>query len=345
MKKTNSAVAKALAAIVVVILIVSIAAGVYFLYLPTVWPPEPLPSTETPSSGTVTDSLAPSESTPPPVAVSQYPVAKISASSTNVTAGDTATFSGAGSSDADGNIVSYAWLGPSGSGSGETYECQFTSAGTYTVSLTVTDDDGYIDYTSVEIEVNYVMYTLQEALDGGYVQANIAGDGSCCGDCINLRVTRLVDYTIEIAPLPAGTLLSTTGSAQNMVVLSLTGKSTGGNMYTPTSQILLDTSTPATYIFRAYCINFHKSNPESYDIFQPLGTADANVVKVLGVLDQLPSNVTSLSAVQTAIWAVTDNVSLSELQDIFPSGASQVDNAKTILEAAGIDTSAMQLFG
>ena len=68
------------------------------------------------------------------------------------------------------------------------------------------------------------------------------------------------------------------------------------------------------------------------------------MVKVLNALNGLPDSVTSISAVQTAIWAITDNVSISELSDIFPSGVTQVQNAKTILQAAGIDTSSMLLF-
>ena len=65
------------------------------------------------------------------------------------------TFDGSGSYDPDGIIVSYAWtFGDGESGSGEVVTHSYDSVGTYTVSLTVTDDDGAtdIDYATVTIE-------------------------------------------------------------------------------------------------------------------------------------------------------------------------------------------------
>ncbi len=58
-------------------------------------------------------------------------------------AGDTFTFDGTGSYDTDGTISSYAWnFGDGGSAQGSSVEHQYSSAGTYTVTLEVTDDDG-----------------------------------------------------------------------------------------------------------------------------------------------------------------------------------------------------------
>jgi PKD repeat protein len=74
---------------------------------------------------------------PPPV--NQPPVASFTSSCTDLTC----SFNGSGSTDADGTIVSYAWtFGTDGSGSGATTSHTFSTAGTYNVTLTVTDDDG-----------------------------------------------------------------------------------------------------------------------------------------------------------------------------------------------------------
>lgn len=60
--------------------------------------------------------------------------------------GETVTFDGSGSSDPDGTIVSYEWDFCDGAtGSGETTTHVYASTGTYTVTLTVTDDYGAID--------------------------------------------------------------------------------------------------------------------------------------------------------------------------------------------------------
>jgi formylglycine-generating enzyme required for sulfatase activity len=57
--------------------------------------------------------------------------------------GETLSFSGAGSSDEDGYIVSYAWdFGDGTTGSGVNVTHVYTAAGSYRVTLTVTDDGG-----------------------------------------------------------------------------------------------------------------------------------------------------------------------------------------------------------
>ncbi len=60
-----------------------------------------------------------------------------------VCGGLTCNFNASGSNDPDGNIASYAWdFGDTNGGSGVTPEHPYGTAGTYTVTLIVTDDDG-----------------------------------------------------------------------------------------------------------------------------------------------------------------------------------------------------------
>ena len=85
--------------------------------------------------------------TPPP---NQAPTASFSASSVGLTA----SVDSAASTDADGTIVQRAWtFGDGGTATGSTATHPYTSAGTYTITLTVTDDDGAVGTTTRQVSV------------------------------------------------------------------------------------------------------------------------------------------------------------------------------------------------
>jgi subtilisin family serine protease len=85
---------------------------------------------------------------PPPE--NQAPVASFTFTTNNLTA----SFDANGSDDLDGNIVSYAWtFGDGSTGSGVTTSRTYAAAGTYEVTLTVTDDDGATGTQSKSVTV------------------------------------------------------------------------------------------------------------------------------------------------------------------------------------------------
>lgn len=87
--------------------------------------------------------------------VKQAPVAEATASATSGTAPMTISFSGTNSTDSDGNIVSYSWnFGDGSTATGATVSKSFSAAGTYSVVLTVVDNDGLANSASVTVNVS-----------------------------------------------------------------------------------------------------------------------------------------------------------------------------------------------
>ncbi len=82
------------------------------------------------------------------------PVAQISATPSTVKFGESITFSGAASTDSDGNITSYEWdFGNGDTASGETITYTYSDIGAYNVKLTVSDNDGLSDPTEVSVKI------------------------------------------------------------------------------------------------------------------------------------------------------------------------------------------------
>ncbi|MEO6002400.1 MAG: PKD domain-containing protein [Opitutus sp.] len=129
----------------------TVAASTYFLRVSGVGLGDPL-TTGYSSYGSIGNYII--TGTVPSPGTKQPPVAIISPSTLSGTAPLTITFSGQSSSDSDGLIASYQWnfgngTGATGIAAGNTY----MSAGTYTVTLTVIDNDGLSGMATATITV------------------------------------------------------------------------------------------------------------------------------------------------------------------------------------------------
>ena len=104
---------------------------------------------------TVTDDDNATGATSQVVTVSPPPNAPPTASFTFSCTNLACTFNAGGSSDTDGTIGSYAWtFGDGTSGSGVAPSKTYTAGGSYTVALTVTDDDNATGATSQVVTVS-----------------------------------------------------------------------------------------------------------------------------------------------------------------------------------------------
>ena len=120
-------------------------------------------------------------------APNQTPTAAITGP-TNATVGAPVSFSGAGSTDADGTIASYAWnFGDGTTATGASVSRTFAAAGTFTVRLTVTDNlgaigtrDQVVTVTAASASVGTITGTVTSAARGALagVTATVAGGGT-----------------------------------------------------------------------------------------------------------------------------------------------------------------------
>jgi PKD repeat protein len=104
---------------------------------------------------TVTDSDGVTDTDVCVVTVCIAPVAKIATGDFRLFINELGSFSGVGSYDPDGSIVSYEWDWGDGSAQSTTPTAthSWATKGTYTVTLTVTDNDGVSSSTTVEVTV------------------------------------------------------------------------------------------------------------------------------------------------------------------------------------------------
>lgn len=112
------------------------------------------------------------------------------ASFTNSCTDLSCSFNGSGSSDTDGTIASYAWtFGDGGTATGATPSHNYSSEGTYTVQLTVTDNDGGTNSTSQSVTVT-APPVVDNVLTNGVAKTGLAASRS-----------DTLDFTMEV---PAG---------------------------------------------------------------------------------------------------------------------------------------------
>jgi PKD repeat protein len=103
---------------------------------------------------TVTDDRGASDGDTAVVRVTNRPPVANAGPDQSALVGATVGVSGAGSSDPDGRIVAWTWaFGDGGTGSGVTGGHVYGAAGTYTVTLTVTDEQGAIASDTAQVTV------------------------------------------------------------------------------------------------------------------------------------------------------------------------------------------------
>jgi parallel beta-helix repeat protein len=116
--------------------------------------------------------------------INELPVASFSYPPPKLFTNQTITFNASSSYDPDGTIGNYEWeFGDGANGTGEIVTYSYSAAGTYNVTLTVTDDDGATNKETEKIEV--VLNATYVPDDYPKIQAAV--DAASAGDIIIIR--------------------------------------------------------------------------------------------------------------------------------------------------------------
>lgn len=142
------------------------------------------------------------------------PVASFSYSSSNLTV----SFDGSGSSDSDGSIAAWSWdFGDGNMASGTLVNHTYAAAGSYNVSLTVTDNDGATDVSSAVISV-----TDGTGATSMHVESIVTGTASAGQGKKNGTATVTIHDELE-NPVNGATVTGTFTGSFNETVSGQTG--------------------------------------------------------------------------------------------------------------------------
>ena len=180
-------------------------------------------------------------------------------------------------------------------------------------------------------------YTLGDEIAAGNVTAKIRGTGGSSGDSIKLDVAKTAaapEGAIEMTIPPGTRLTSGIAGEQGMVVSRVQGQEVGANTYDASSTIVVDSTTPVTYVLQAYCTEFAGDNPSEANNFT-LGTPDPALA---AILQQADRQHLSVSATQAAVWMHTDHLGYDQMNRKFTISKDEWDAAVAALNPPPPDT-------
>ncbi|MBO0879066.1 MAG: PKD domain-containing protein, partial [Mycobacterium sp.] len=311
---------------------------------------------------TVTDNEGATDSVTHDVTVSAPPNQAPTASFTHSENGLTAAFDASGSSDPDGTIASYAWdFGDGGTGNGQSPNHTYGAAGAYSVTLTVTDNDGATDSVTHDVTAStaFAADAFTRSVTGGWGSADIGGAWTRNGSATLFGVGNGIG-TIKLASAGAGAsayldsvsardldalvdVSTDSAPTGNGVYLSMAVRRSGTSDYR--IQVKLSPASVTLYLLR---VESGTQTTLASRTISGLTYSGGDVLRVR--FDVSGSGTTALSGkvwkastAEPAGWQVTANDNTADLQNAGGVGllAYLANNATTVPVATSFDNLAV----
>ena len=172
---------------------------------------------------------------------------------------------------------------------------------------------------------------LDQAIKEHKVAAAITGRGGSTGDTILITVRRIVPEVLRLTVAPGTVFASVSGAVQDMAAASIRGEREGASTFRPEAEIVLRDGDEHGYWIEAYCLNFHKNNPQPSDQFR-VSAVDPDAARLLAAAKPKSA---SIDAIQAALWMARERLSPEEIQRRFPLSSEDVRVAQSIVQEAG----------
>jgi hypothetical protein len=174
-------------------------------------------------------------------------------------------------------------------------------------------------------------YNFSYAMGEALISCELKGTGYCSGHAIKFNVKLNVNISIDVK-MDRALILENSGYGQNMIVLDQ-------------STFKIEPDIDYEFDIEAYCLDLHRNNPsssENFTILDETSSYGEDIITFVSYLYDLPESDTTITAVQIAIWVITDDIEENEIP--FSYDDSDITKARELLEGAGIDIYGKSLF-
>lgn len=174
---------------------------------------------------------------------------------------------------------------------------------------------------------------LSATLSDEGITITLRGRGGCSGDTIEVKIKSELEISVDLKVEP-GTILINSGEGQNMIIAE-------------SSIIRLEPEIEIDINFEAYCLDMHKDNPSTSEVFTVYDGAEgysSDAKKLMLSLGGVSWEHKSILGVQLALWAVIEDPSRDEVGNILRVSDSNLEDAMWLLENIGIEPNEKRLF-